>query len=121
MKASSKEQLQLTISGDFRYEASFGCRSLEDAKATEPLEKDAVLWIASCTKLMTSVAVMQCVEMGYLNLEDDASTIIYEFKDIDILTGFDTDGNPQFRKPTRKITLRLVILLNCRMALYGTR
>lgn len=96
----------LTYLGTFRYEAAFGVRSLEDGQAEEPIKKDAVHWIASCTKLMTSIAVMQCIEKGLLNLDDDISKVLHEFQDIDLLTGFDSEGNPQFKKPTRKITLR---------------
>jgi len=55
---------------------------------------------------MTSIAVMQCVEKGLLNLDDDVSHILHEFKDIEILTGFDGDGNPRLVKAKKKVTLR---------------
>lgn len=55
---------------------------------------------------MTSIAVMQCVEKGLLKLDDDASNVLHEFRDIEILTGFDRDGNPRLVKAKRKVTLR---------------
>lgn len=60
----------------------------------------------SGTKLMTSLAVMQCVEKGVLGLDDDVSNVLHEFKDIEILTGFDGDGNPILVKAKTKVTLR---------------
>ena len=55
---------------------------------------------------MTAIAAMQCVEKGKLGLDDDVSTILHELQNIDILTGFDQDGNPQLKKATQKITLK---------------
>jgi CubicO group peptidase (beta-lactamase class C family) len=37
----------------------------------EPMTPDTtVMWIASCTKLITAIATMQLVEQGKLNLDD---------------------------------------------------
>ncbi|KAE8449565.1 hypothetical protein EG329_007895 [Mollisiaceae sp. DMI_Dod_QoI] len=95
--------------GKFRYEKAFGSRSLKDGKP-DPMPLDAVMWLASCTKLITSVAVMQCVEKGLLNLDDDVTPILPELKDIDVIVGFekDSDGKdkPILKKNTKKITLR---------------
>lgn len=75
-------------------------------QATEKFTADTVCWIASCTKLMTSVAAMQCVERGLLKLDDDISqTVLPEFKGIQILTTINDDG-PQLKPATRKVTLR---------------
>ncbi len=97
--------------GKFRYEKAFGSRSLKDGKP-DPMPLDAVMWLASCTKLITSVAVMQCVEKGLLNLDDDVTPILPELKDIDVIVGFekDSDGKdkPILKKNTKKITLRYV-------------
>ena len=55
---------------------------------------------------MTTVAVMQCVEKGLLNLDDDvAETYIPEFKGIEVLVKMGDDG-PVLKKATRKVTLR---------------
>lgn len=97
--------------GKFYYEKAIGNRSLKDGKP-DPIPLDAVMWLASCTKLITSVAVMQCVEKGLLKLDDDVSTILPELKDIDVLVGFENgeDGKekPILKKNTKVITLRSV-------------
>jgi CubicO group peptidase (beta-lactamase class C family) len=69
------------------------------------------MWIASCTKLMTAVAVLQCVEKGLLHLDDDISTILSEWKDPRILVGFfdDATGAPILEKATKTITLRMLL------------
>lgn len=68
---------------------------------------DATFIMASCTKLMTSISAMQCVERGQIRLDDDLSSICPEFKDIQILSGYEegTD-NPILKKAENKITLR---------------
>lgn len=36
----------------------------------EPIKKDAIFWIASCSKLLIAIACLQLVERGQLNLDD---------------------------------------------------
>lgn len=68
------------------------------------------MWIASCTKLVTAVSVMQCVEKGLLDLDADVSTILPEFKEPSILKGFnEKTGEPIYEKAKNKITLRLLM------------
>lgn len=65
--------------------------------------------MASCTKLVTTIAVMQCVERGLLNLDEDVTGILPELKDLPILTGFEeVDGKdkPILVENTKPITLR---------------
>lgn len=67
--------------------------------------------MASMTKLMTSVAVMQVVERGLVGLDDDLGAIVPELGDRMVLIAFDTvSKTPRFEKPREKITLRLVYL-----------
>lgn len=40
------------------------------ASSAEPLTPEHVFWIASCTKMVTALAVMQLVEQGRLSLDD---------------------------------------------------
>lgn len=74
------------------------------------MQLDATMWLASCTKLVTIVAVMQCVEKDLLRLDDDVTTILPELKGIEILKGFETgeDGKdkPILVKSKKAITLR---------------
>jgi CubicO group peptidase (beta-lactamase class C family) len=60
---------------------------------------------------MTTIAAMQCVERGQISLDDQIASVLPEFKDPDILTGFE-DG-PIFKKAKTKITLRYVSPLIC--------
>jgi CubicO group peptidase (beta-lactamase class C family) len=46
---------------------------------------DALYWVASMTKLMTAVAIMQLVERGVLSLDDDVRERVPELADIQIL------------------------------------
>ncbi|RFU31694.1 hypothetical protein B7463_g4651, partial [Scytalidium lignicola] len=92
--------------GKLRYSETFGVHSL---KTSQPLKPDAVFWLASCTKLMVTVAALQCVERGLFTLDEDFTRILPEWKDKEILAGFEeVDGKqePIFRKNTTPITLR---------------
>lgn len=52
---------------------------------------------------------VQCVERGLLGLDNDISTPLVEYKDIDVLTGFDdSTGKPILKKAEACITLRSV-------------
>lgn len=49
--------------------------------------------VASVTKLVTCVAAMQCVERHVVKLDDVISIGLPEWKDPQILKGFDEDNN----------------------------
>jgi methyl acetate hydrolase len=68
----------------------------QDAEVTE--EHIFRMW--SMTKLVTSIAAMQCVENGLIGLDDDLSSIMPEMSDIPILS------NGELIEPKNKITLR---------------
>jgi CubicO group peptidase (beta-lactamase class C family) len=55
---------------------------------------------------MTTIAALQCVERGLLSLDADISSILTEFKDIQILVSIDVEKGPVLKPATRKITLR---------------
>ncbi|KAE9395560.1 beta-lactamase [Gymnopus androsaceus JB14] len=63
------------------YASAFGTRSLKDPSSNPPLELDTVMNIASATKLVTSVAAMQCVERGLIGLDDDVKPLVPEMED----------------------------------------
>ncbi|TVY44866.1 Acyltransferase LovD [Lachnellula cervina] len=88
--------------GHFQYTETFGHKN-----PTEPIDLDATFWLASCTKLLTTIAVLQCVESGQIKLDDDVSSVLTELKDIEILTGFrDGTDSPILKKAENKINLR---------------
>ncbi len=85
------------------YEGAFGERVLGSGQA---MTTDTVGWIASMTKALTSVAAVQCVERGLLDLDAPASRVVPAIGEAQVLTGFDADGRPTFRPPKRPVTLR---------------
>ncbi|ESZ96247.1 glycosyltransferase family 15 protein [Sclerotinia borealis F-4128] len=92
-------------SGKFHYAKAFGSQSLEDP--SNPMNLKSVMWFASCTKLLTTIAAMQCVERGLLSLDGDICEVLPEFKGVQILTGFDEEnGKPILIDNHKTITLR---------------
>ncbi len=85
------------------YEGAFGERSLGSGVA---MSTDTVGWIASMTKAITSVAAVQLVERGQLELDAPAWRVLPALADVQVLTGFDDSGGPRLRAPKRDITLR---------------
>ena len=85
------------------YEGAFGERSLGGGAA---MSTDTVGWIASMTKAITSVAAVQLVERGQIDLDAPASSVVPALAEVQVLTGFDAAGRPQLRAPKRAITLR---------------
>lgn len=67
---------------------------------------DDILWLASCTKLVTSIACMQLVEEGNLALDDvhQVETLCPELRDVKVVQ---EDGSLVEKK--RGITLRMLL------------
>ena len=104
--------VQLTNSrpGSFTYSKTFGSQSLEPApEDRKPLSKDAVMWMASCTKLMTAISVMQLVERGVLSLDKPVYDLVPELKDFQILQGFNEAGSANQVPNNTPITLRRLL------------
>ena len=71
------------------------------------MDLDTTLIFASCSKLVTSIAAMQCVERGQIRLDDDVSHVLTELKDIQILQDIKEESQePTYEHPKNKITLR---------------
>src|ERR1700675_293040 len=85
------------------FEGGFGKRDLTTGV---PMTADTVVWIASMTKAVTGAGVMQQVERGRLSLDGDIAAILPQLGRVQVLEGFDTDGQPRLRAPKRAITLR---------------
>jgi len=85
------------------YEGAFGTRKLGGAA---PMSLDTVFRIASMTKAITSVAAMQLVERGKLTLDGPVPAIDPALASPQVLTGFDTAGQPLLRPAKRPITLK---------------
>lgn len=84
-----------------------GVRSLKPGESEKPMELDSVLAIASCTKLMTAIAALQCVERGLFGLDEDVSSMLPEVRKFGIITGFDdSTEKPTLIPNTKHVTLR---------------
>ncbi|RDW62577.1 hypothetical protein BP5796_10879 [Coleophoma crateriformis] len=102
--------------GSLKYARCFGASSLEEED--RPMKMESTMWMASCTKLLTSIAVMQCVEKGLLVLDEDVTTVLPEVKEIPILLGFDENkgGEPILKKREKVMTLRHLLTHSSGMA-----
>lgn len=85
------------------YEGAFGTRDL--AKGPE-MSSDTIFRLASMTKAVTSVAAMQLVEQGKLQLDQPVGNVLPELAAPQVLEGFDDSGAPRLRPAKRPITLR---------------
>jgi methyl acetate hydrolase len=87
------------------YEGAAGTRTPDTGDAVTP---DTMLRIASMTKMVATVAALQQVERGALDLDAPVDTYRPEFAEVQVLDGF--DGNtPRLRPPaTRATVLNLV-------------
>ena len=90
--------------GNFKYEKAFGVGSLAEGDR-KPLGLDSIFALFSSSKLVTTIAVLQVVERGLANLDDDVAGILPEIAQQPILTGME-DGEPVFVKRQKPITLR---------------
>jgi len=85
------------------YEGAFGQRDIAHGPA---MTRDTVFRIASMTKAVTSVAAMQLVEQGKLQLDQPIGNVLPELAAPQVLEGFDAAGAPRLRSAKRPITLR---------------
>jgi CubicO group peptidase (beta-lactamase class C family) len=100
---------QINFLGNVVYSKSVGKGSLKEG-ATFDMSEDTVCIIASMTKLMTSVAVLQCVEDGKLDLDQDVKSLLPDIGKYGIMTGFDEKTKSAILTPSDKtITLRMLL------------
>jgi methyl acetate hydrolase len=84
------------------YEGAAGVRS---ADADDPIAPDTMMRIASMTKMVTTVAGLQLVDRGEIDLDAPVDTYRPEFADLPVLDGFDGDA-PRLRPPRTRATVR---------------
>ena len=89
--------------GDFITQNASGHTGLDSKK---PMDSDTVFWIASCTKLLATMACMQAVEQGSLKLDDSKHLYQYcpELEKVQVLQD---DGTLVDKK--HDITLRMLL------------
>jgi CubicO group peptidase (beta-lactamase class C family) len=86
------------------YEGAFG---VADVATGRPLAPDALFRIASMTKPITSLALMQLVEQGRLGLDDAAERYLPELAGLKVVESFDAaTGAYRLRPASRPPTVR---------------
>jgi len=89
------------------YEGAAGVRRMDrDAAMTT----DTVFAIFSTTKAITGTAALQLVEEGKLDLDAPAKNYMPEIGELQVIEGFDAQGEPKLRPPKRDITTRMLLL-----------
>ena len=78
----------------------------QDAEKTKAASPDNIIQIASMTKLVTTIAALQLVEQGKLDLDTPISAYAPELNELQVLTGFAADDTPIFAEANRAPTAR---------------
>jgi CubicO group peptidase (beta-lactamase class C family) len=86
------------------YQGTFG---VADVATKRPLTKDALFRIASMTKPVTSVALMQLVEQGKISLDDPGEKYLPELAGIKVIESFNAaTGDYKLRPASKPPTVR---------------
>jgi methyl acetate hydrolase len=94
----------IVVDGDgVRYEGSAGERAIGSGVE---MTTDTVGAIFSMTKAITGAAAMQLVEQGKIDLDAPAAEVCPQIGAAEVLTGFDSDGQPLVRPAAGTVTLR---------------
>ena len=84
-----------------------GAAGVASGSPSRPMTADAVFRIASMTKAVTSVAMMQLVEEKKVGLDDPASKYFPAFAKLSVITSFDPKtGAYTVRPASRPVTIR---------------
>jgi CubicO group peptidase (beta-lactamase class C family) len=86
--------------GSFTYSKAFGVRFVaqehehehEQQSQRVPLDINAIMLLASCSKLLTTIAALQCVEKGLVGLDEDLAGSLPELAEVGILSETDPDS-----------------------------
>ncbi|MDE0188095.1 MAG: serine hydrolase, partial [bacterium] len=89
------------------YEGARGMRSLGNGAA---MTTDTICAIFSTTKAIAGTACLQLVEDGKLDLDAPAKNYAPDIGELQVLDGFDDDGDPMLRPPKRDVTTRMLLL-----------
>ena len=89
-----------------QYSKALGNRTLPDG-TQKPLSTSDICFLASSTKLITTIAALQCCETGLLSLDGDLASKLPEVIKQGVLLGGNDEGKAPNIEPLRKpLTLR---------------
>ncbi|EIM90648.1 beta-lactamase/transpeptidase-like protein [Stereum hirsutum FP-91666 SS1] len=109
--------IALSRNGTTLYSRSLGTKAINSA---EPMTDDTMFWMASCTKILTSMCILKCVEKGLVTLDEDILGHIPELAKQ--LVRQDTTEPGKFDLVPRKgpITLRMLMTFTSGVAFPST-
>ena len=85
-----------------------GAAGPREAGQGDPVTVDTLFRIMSMTKMPCTVAALQQVEQGNLDLDAPVADYCPEFAEVQVLTGFDAD-TPRMRPPARPATVKNLV------------
>jgi methyl acetate hydrolase len=103
-KVPGVSAIAIDKSGHVLYKGTFGTTNIDEASAPPVTETTpAAMW--SCTKLVTTVAALQLMEHGKLQLDDFVEKHVPKIQKLQVLDGFDKKGKPTYRALKKKPTI----------------
>lgn len=97
----------VSVGDQVTYQGAAGKR---DTIKNIPITVDSIFRIASMTKPVTSVAVMQLVESGRVKLDEAAATYLPDLSQVQVLEDFDAGtGKAKLRPPKTPPTVRQLL------------
>ncbi|KAK4153191.1 hypothetical protein C8A00DRAFT_34080 [Chaetomidium leptoderma] len=91
-------------SGKIDYSFSHGPTSLQPG--SPPITPTTLLTMASLSKLITSICILNLVQGNILKLDEDITEYVPTLASQPILIGFNSDGQPLYMPRTKPITVR---------------
>ncbi|KAJ7147528.1 beta-lactamase/transpeptidase-like protein [Mycena crocata] len=86
------------------YMNQFGTKQLDDP-SSGAINEDAVYWLCSQTKLITTIAALQLIEQGKIQLDTPVDQVLSELANPVVVTQWDEAGKPLTTVPAKsKIT-----------------
>lgn len=104
-----------TADGTVLYNRVFGERRIGSGQA---MTEDTVFWIASMTKAITCVGMLQLIEQGKAAMDQPAAELLPALANPQLLTGFDPGGKPELRTASTPITIRHLLTHTCGMDIF---
>lgn len=114
-KVAGAVALAAKADGTVLYSGVFGERRIGSGQA---MTEDTVFWIASMTKAITCVGMLQLIEQGKAAMDQPAAELLPALANPQLLTGFDANGQPQLRPATTPITIRHLLTHTCGMDIF---
>lgn len=76
----------------------------------KPMDAETVFAIFSTTKAITGTVALQCVEEGLVDLDAPAKEYVPAIGKLQVIEGFDSNGQPRLRAPKSDVTTRQLLL-----------